>query len=389
MVDGVRKFRISVIVGARPNFMKAAPILRAFKKYPQFDVRLIHTGQHYDSLMSDVFFRDLGLPKPHISLGVGSGSHAKQTARIMLASEDAFYGDGKPLVDMVMVVGDVNSTLATALTAKKLNIPVVHVEAGLRSGDETMPEEINRRLTDHISDLLFTTEKSGNNNLAAEGISPSKVHLVGNVMIDSLVHVMPVVDKSTILDNLSLDKGHYAVLTLHRPSNVDSKESVYKILNEIYAAQVSMRRQRSTDEPRMPIIFPTHPRTKERLHEFGLLNHSLGERLADVKIIEPLGYVDFVRLVKDSAFVMTDSGGIQEETTYLGVPCMTLRNSTERPSTLNGTNRLVSNLDFIHNEVAKILSGGGDKGVVPEFWDGKAAERIVDIVFNKYGSQLA
>ena len=329
-------------------------------------VSIIHTGQHYDGNMSDVFFRDLGIPKPDRHLGVGSGSHAEQTAKIMVAFEKVLLED-RP--DMVVVVGDVNSTIACTLTAKKLGVRVAHVEAGLRSFDEEMPEEINRKLTDAISDLLFVTEESGVRNLLAEGVAEEKVFLVGNVMIDTLKRSIARIDGGGFQPSMGIkefcDGGRrYAVLTLHRPSNVDSREA----LEPIWGAISEVARE-------IPILFPVHPRTREKISAFGLDG-------AGVALVDPIGYLDMLYAVKGATMVITDSGGLQEETTALGVPCMTLRENTERPVTVEiGTNYLVGTkpkaILFVAREV---LYGKAKKGTAPPFWDGHAAERIVDVI---------
>jgi UDP-N-acetylglucosamine 2-epimerase (non-hydrolysing) len=352
--------------------MKVAPIFQEMLKHPEkFAQLLVHTGQHYDDNMSQVFFEDLALPQPDIYLGIGSGSHAQQTARIMLACESMLM-QHKP--DLVIVVGDVNSTLSGALTAAKLGIQVAHVESGLRSFDRTMPEEINRILTDHISDLLFTTEPSANENLRREGIADEKIHFVGNVMIDTLVQLLPKAeDRWGANDSISNFRSktrnltEYGLVTLHRPSNVDKPESLQKIMR----ALIDIARE-------VPVIFPVHPRTRMKMENTGenIENRSL-------ILIEPLGYLDFLALMSHATFVITDSGGIQEETTYLGVPCLTLRDSTERPITITkGTNELVS-LDTVALHAEKIMEGAWKAGMVPEMWDGKSAERIVDILSRK------
>ena len=357
--------KIISVVGARPNFMKVAPIHKAFKKFEEQITHLIcHTGQHYDEKMSKIFFEDLELPQPDFYLGVGSGSHAEQTAKVMIEFEKILILE-KP--DMVLVVGDVNSTIACSLTAKKLHIKVVHVEAGLRSFDIEMPEEVNRILTDRISDYLFVTEKSGLENLKHEGVPDKKVFFVGNVMIDSLIYYLPKADKSEIHYKLGISKGEYVLITLHRPSNVDTNESLEKLVN--FLNRLAKERK---------VVFPIHPRTKNNLSKFNLLE------TLDNKIIltDPIGYIDFQALTKNAELVVTDSGGIQEETTYLGVQCITLRTSTERPSTVDvGTNQLIG-LDLDKAEVAclNVLNGNLKEGNVPELWDGKAAERIVELL---------
>ncbi|MCF6269708.1 MAG: UDP-N-acetylglucosamine 2-epimerase (non-hydrolyzing) [Melioribacteraceae bacterium] len=357
--------KIISVVGARPNFMKVAPIHKAFKKYENEITHLIcHTGQHYDEKMSKVFFEDLELPQPDFYLGVGSGSHAEQTANVMVEFEKILIEE-KP--DMVLVVGDVNSTIACSLTAKKLHIKVVHVEAGLRSFDMEMPEEVNRILTDRISDYLFVTEKSGLENLKKEGVSDEKIFFVGNVMIDSLIHYLPKSEVSNIHNEFGVEKGSYVLITLHRPSNVDTKESLEKLVRFLNA--LSNERK---------VVFPIHPRTKNNLNKFELL-----ERLSsDIILTDPIGYIDFQALTQNAELIVTDSGGIQEETTYLGVQCITLRTSTERPSTVDvGTNQLIG-VDLTKAEIAclDVLNGNKKKGSIPELWDGKAAERIVDIL---------
>jgi len=360
--------KIISVVGARPNFMKVAPIHAAIKKLNLPVHHLIcHTGQHYDKKMSKIFFNDLNIPEPDFYLGVGSGSHAEQTAKIMIGFEKILIEE-KP--DLVIVVGDVNSTIACSLTAVKLGIKVAHVEAGLRSFDRSMPEEINRILTDAISDYLFVSEKSGLNNLRNEGIPPEKIFFVGNVMIDSLINFLNNANESSILSYYNLMPGEYCLLTLHRPSNVDNKDKLSEILDLIL--EVSKKKK---------IFFPVHPRTKKNMEKFGLL----GPLNNDVIITDPIGYIDFIALVKNSGLVITDSGGIQEETTFLGIPCVTLRNSTERPITVEiGTNYLVGeNIQSARKYIDEIISGKNKKGSIPELWDGKAAERIVNILVGR------
>lgn len=359
--------RILNVVGARPNFMKIAPIQREMAKYPdEITPMLIHTGQHYDERMSKFFFEDLQLPQPDIYLGVGSGSHAAQTAKIMVDFEKVCM-EHKP--DMVLVVGDVNSTVACSLVAAKLWIPVIHVEAGLRSNDRKMPEEINRIVTDSLSDFLFVTEKSGKENLLRDGVDPSKIHFVGNVMIDSLAYFMEKSDQSPILNHLELEKENYVLVTLHRPSNVDDPENFIKIITAFEKIPSNV-----------PIVFPIHPRTKKNIEKFGLEDRV--KALSNLKLLEPVGYLDFQQLTKNCKFVMTDSGGIQEETTYLGIPCITLRENTERPITAEiGTNEIVgTDLDKILPLLDKLFAGEWKESLIPELWDGKAAERIVEIL---------
>ena len=380
--------KIVSVVGARPNFMKIAPLLRAIKKHNTQHAShstihhlLVHTGQHYDYEMSQVFFQDLEIPKPDFYLNIGSGTHAQQTGKVMIEFEKVLFQE-KP--DLVVVVGDVNSTLAAALTAVKVHIPAAHVEAGLRSFDRTMPEEINRLVTDIISDYLFTPSPDADENLKREGIAKEKIFLVGDVMVDSLLYNRARASRSDILEKLGLTTHHassitpYALLTLHRPSNVDSRDSLIKIVNAL--KEVSQK---------IPIIFPAHPRTLKKLTEFQLLDSPPFASDA-VKVISPAGYIDFLNLEMNAMFVMTDSGGIQEETTVLDIPCLTLRNTTERPITVTqGSNMLVWNdTQKIIEESLKILDGKGKKGSCPGFWDGKTAERIVEIItgrrYNKH-----
>jgi len=357
--------KIMNVVGARPNFMKIGPIVRAMAQYPNMQNILVHTGQHYDERMSKLFFDDLQLPKPDVYLNVGSASHAVQTARIMVEFEKVLLKE-KP--DLVVVVGDVNSTVACSMVAVKLGIKIAHVEAGLRSFDRSMPEEINRLMTDAISDLLFVTEKSGLENLRHEGIPDHKIHFVGHVMIDSLVHFAQTAEKSAIMEELNLDHRDYALVTLHRPGNVDHKGHFLKLLDAF-----------EDIEQKIKIIFPIHPRARKMIATFGLQKKI--ETMQNLRLLEPLGYLDFMKLMHHAKFLLTDSGGIQEETTYLGIPCITMRENTERPITVEvGTNILVGNdTALIKQEAKKILDGKGKKGDIPPLWDGKAAERIVQI----------
>jgi len=360
------QIKVVLVVGARPNFMKIAPLWLEVNRSPSsFTPVLLHTGQHYDYEMSKVFFEDLDLPEPDYFLGVGSGTHAEQTARTMIEFEKVLV---KERPDLVMVVGDVNSTLACSVTAKKLLIPVAHVEAGLRSFDMTMPEEINRKVTDAISDFLFTPSMDGNRNLVREGVRPDKIHFVGNIMIDSLIRVLSRItelDEHRVLNEFGLEKGRYVLVTLHRPSNVDQKETLWEILDFL-----------NTLSPRIPIIFPVHPRTKKNMDGF-----RVSEPLhQNFKIIEPLRYKEFIALEKKPRFVLTDSGGIQEETTYLNIPCLTLRPNTERPVTIvEGSNELVT-IDQLEEKANLILTGNWKQGKIPELWDGKTGERIVEIL---------
>ena len=355
--------RVVNVVGARPNFVKIASMMKAYEATDAIEPILVHTGQHYDQALSDVFFRDLAIPAPDVNLGVGSASHAVQTAEIMKAFE-AVVVERRP--DAVLVVGDVNSTIACGLVAAKLGTPVVHVEAGLRSRDRTMPEEINRVLTDALSDLLFCTEQAGVDNLAREGVDAEKVFLVGNVMVDTLLAHREQAEDSSVLEQLGLDAGDYGVLTLHRPSNVDDAAVLARILDAADAVQGTV-----------PLVIPMHPRLVAGLAAAGLDGRL--RAMADVRPTSPVGYLDFLKLLADAKVVLSDSGGIQEETTILGVPCLTLRDNTERPVTVEmGTNQLVG------SDPARILGAFHDVlanppgGAIPPFWDGKSAERIVD-----------
>lgn len=355
--------KIHLIAGARPNFMKIAPLHKALSAHPdRFNPVFVHTGQHYDAAMSDAFLRDLGLPNPDISLGVGSGSHAVQTSKIMIAYEQAVLND-RP--DLVMVVGDVNSTIACALVSVKLGIPVAHVEAGLRSFDRAMPEEINRVLTDHLSDLLFTTCEDGNVNLRNEGIPDSKIHLVGNLMIESIIQCMPKIEASDAVSRLGLKVGEYGLLTLHRPSNVDDEA----MLKEILSAVMEIAKK-------IPIVFPAHPRTQKQMKAFGI---DPSTTAGGLRVTEPMGYLDFLALQKTSKIVLTDSGGVQEETTFFGVPCLTLRENTERPITVReGTNRLVplKRVDILQAAMDRLDIGARSRSALV-YWDEKVSGRIM------------
>jgi len=409
VTDNRKAKRILVIAGARPNFVKIAPLMEQFaiakKKGAALETLLVHTGQHYDAKMSHLFFEQMGIPKPDVNLEVGSGSHGQQTGDVMIRFEPVAR-EWQP--DVVIVVGDVNSTLACALVAAKLNIRVAHVEAGLRSFDRTMPEEVNRVLTDAISDWLFVSEPSGVENLRAEGVAAGKIHLVGNVMIDSLRKFLPLAQQTSALRDLGLwsesrhserseesavgpapSKGGqagmpvlpYALVTLHRPSNVDERASLERILKVL--AEIGRE---------IPVLFPVHPRTRERIEKFGL-SHYVGQTsrsvsanvagaASGVRLCDPLGYLEFLHLQSAAKMVLTDSGGIQEETTALGVPCLTMRENTERPITVTeGTNILVgSDPAVILREARAILKGNSKAGRCPALWDGHAAKRIADLL---------
>ncbi|MGI9431413.1 MAG: non-hydrolyzing UDP-N-acetylglucosamine 2-epimerase [Myxococcota bacterium] len=362
-----KQVRVVAVAGARPNFVKIAALLRELESRPGFDVSLVHTGQHYDEAMSKNFFRDLGIREPDLNLEVGSASHGAMTGQILEKMERVLQEDPP---DVVTVVGDVNSTVAASLAAVKLQIPVAHVEAGLRSFDRTMPEEINRLLTDAISDWLFVTEPAGRDNLLNEGVPAEKIHFVGNTMIDTLLTHVERARTRPVLEDLGLEPAEYAVLTLHRPSNVDDPgrlRDLFDVLEEIHSE--------------LPVVFPTHPRTA------AALEGALGGHEPRLRMLPPLGYLDFLRLMADSRLVLTDSGGIQEETTALGVPCLTLRANTERPVTVtHGTNRIVgTDPTAIREEVRKILQGDRQEGAVPELWDGHAAARIADVLERELG----
>ena len=349
--------------------MKIAPIQRAFDQHPALESKIVHTGQHYDAKMSDIFFNQLEMPKPDYYLGVQGGSHAQQTARIMVEFEKILQEES---FDLVLVVGDVNSTIACALVATKLHIPIAHVEAGLRSGDRTMPEEVNRLMTDCISDYLFVTEQSGMINLAKEGVPDEKVHFVGNVMIDSLVHFREKAQQANMLGQVNVEKGSYVAMTMHRPANVDNEAGLQKILQII----------RNTAAHKT-VVFPIHPRTNNNLKKFGL--DAALKAIENVIILEPLGYLEFINLLDNAFLVITDSGGIQEETTFLEVPCFTFRDTTERPVTITlGTNTLFADLnpEKIQNAFTDLLNGTARKGSIPPLWDGQAAHRIADILAN-------
>lgn len=364
--------KIINVVGARPNFMKIAPLMRQFSAYPEIEALLVHTGQHYDENMSRVFFEELGIPRPDLNLDVGSGSHAVQTAEVMLRFEPVVLRE-KP--DLVLVVGDVNSTIAAGLVAAKLHIPLAHVEAGVRSFDRRMPEEINRVLTDALADLLFTPSEDANANLAREGIAPEKVHFVGNIMADSLLAAAPRALERAAWQRWGLQPGEYALLTLHRPSNVDDPAILGGILDAV-------------DEiaHRLPVLFPIHPRTAARLDQDGL-----GGRLrANPNVIfsEPLGYLDFLCLMARARLMLSDSGGVQSETSMLGVPCLTLRENTEWPVTLSeGTNHLVgTDPEQIQNTAQAVLDSPAAQPLRPRYWDGGTAGRVVTVIRQQFGN---
>lgn len=361
--------KILSVVGARPNFMKIAPLIKEINKQsdPLVDHVLVHTGQHYDSAMSDVFFRELGIPAPDVNLEVGSGSHAEQTARIMLAFEPVCIKE-KP--DWVVVVGDVNSTMACTLVASKLGVKVAHVEAGLRSFDRTMPEEINRIVTDALADLLLTPSSDADENLKREGVPASKIRLVGNIMIDTLVANLQQARRSQLPDQLGLKPKDFVYVTLHRPSNVDDRASLVRIMEELQSLA-----------QRLPVVFPMHPRTRNMLKNF-----DIGVPFeSNLKLIEPVGYHDSLWLTENARFVLTDSGGIQEESTYLRTPCLTLRPNTERPVTIEvGTNKL-THLGQLSVDIKQTLQKPYSQSNIPKYWDGETAGRVLNALLEKAG----
>jgi len=371
----MEEYRLILVAGARPNFMKIAPLMHVLRNHQKIKPYLVHTGQHYDEKMSDLFFRQLDIPEPDINLEVGSASHAVQTALIMERFEKVCL-NVKP--HMVMVVGDVNSTAACTLVAAKLHIPTAHYEAGLRSRDRSMPEEINRLVTDAISDYFFTTSVDADENLINEGIPQKKIYMVGNLMIDSLYehlkkaeslnHAIQTLDgKKTVQLDKTLPDGGYGIMTFHRPSNVDEPETLAKLVNGW-----------GTISKDVPLLFPIHPRTVKNLKKFGL--YDILASYDSIYLTEPVGYLEFIYFIRHSAFALTDSGGIQEETTALNIPCLTIRPSTERPVTIwEGSNKLIT-VDDIEKEVRLILKGKGKTGKTPKFWDGQTARRIVDIL---------
>jgi UDP-N-acetylglucosamine 2-epimerase (non-hydrolysing) len=352
---------VDLIAAARPNFMKIAPLYHALEAESWCMPRIVHTGQHYDANMSDAFFADLGLPKPHVHLGVGSGGHGEQTGRVMIEYEKVCLAS-RP--DWIVVVGDVNSTLACALVGAKLLVPVAHLEAGLRSGDRRMPEEINRLATDAICDLLWTPSPDADEHLAREGVPAAKIERVGNIMIDSFELMAPKIRGAGMPARLGVAKGEYGVVTLHRPSNVDDAAQLGAIVAKLVAIA-----------KRMPLVFPVHPRTRQRLKDFGLAPAL--ESVPAIKLAEPLSYIEFMSLVVDCRFALTDSGGVQEETSYLGIPCLTLRENTERPITVSlGTNRLVK-IGSLEDDVRRVLEGPRRSKCAIPLWDGRTAQRVV------------
>lgn len=362
----MKKLHLMCVVGARPNFMKMAPILRAFTKHDEIEATLVHTGQHYDANLSDVFFDELKMQRPDISLEVGSGKHGEQTARILERAEHVLE---QHAFDRVVVVGDVNSTMAVALAAVKLHVPVAHVEAGLRSFDRSMPEEINRIVTDSICDMLLVSEPSGIENLRREGHPEQHLHLVGNVMIDTLKSLLPKARGRDTLKQHGLEPGEYGVVTLHRPANVDSPEVLSALLDVLIETS-----------QKLPLVFPVHPRTQARLERFNLARKL--HDAAGVLQLPPAGYIDFLCLTSQARVIVTDSGGLQEESTVLGIPCLTARPNTERPVTVTeGSSTLVdSDPDQLRSRLQEVLSGTYKQGKCPELWDGRASERIAEVL---------
>jgi UDP-N-acetylglucosamine 2-epimerase (non-hydrolysing) len=363
------QLKVHLIAAARPNFMKIAPLYHALAKQSWCSPKIVHTGQHYDPNMSDAFFRDLNMPKPHFHLEVGSGSHAEQTGGVMIAYEKIVVQD-KP--DWIVVVGDVNSTAACAMVGTKLWIPVIHLEAGLRSGDRRMPEEINRLVTDAISDVFWTPSPDADEHLHREGVPKEKIDCVGNIMIDSYEMLRPQIEADGTREKFRLEKGNYAVVTLHRPSNVDSQPALTLLVDQL----VTVAKQ-------LPLVFAVHPRTRKKLEEFGLLSRLTA--MPAIKLTEPLGYIQFMNLVSSCKAAITDSGGVQEETTYLGIPCLTLRENTERPVTVTeGSNRLVKP-EALVTAVSDVVAGKWPKGKRPNHWDGSTADRCVAALKRRAG----
>jgi len=369
--DGAR-LRIDLICAARPNFMKVAPLFHALRAEPWCALRIVHTGQHYDQNMSGRFFEELRLPAPDLHLGVGSGSHAQQTANVMLAYEGACQ---KSSPDLIIVVGDVNSTLACALFGAKARIPVAHLEAGLRSNDRSMPEEINRLVTDSIADILWTPSSDADENLLREGVAAAKITRVGNIMIDSYELMHELIESSAMRESLGIEGTDYGVVTLHRPSNVDVPDTLTRIITQLGAIS-----------EKLPLIFPVHPRTRKNLEHFGLWPLSIA---GGIRAIDPLGYADFMNLVCGSRVVITDSGGVQEETTYLGIPCLTLRNSTERPITVSEGSNLLVTADNLAHTMDLVFGGHWPKGRKPHLWDGQTAARVVQDIRKRMGVREA
>ena len=366
----MKKIQIHLIAAARPNFMKIAPLYHALKVHDWCDVSIVHTGQHYDAEMSDAFFSDLGLPTPDYHLNVGSGTHAEQTAGVMVGYEKVC---NKHFPDLTIVAGDVNSTVACAITAVKLGIKVAHLEAGLRSGDRTMPEEINRIITDSISDILWTPSFDGDEHLKKEGIDSNKITLVGNVMIDSFELQKNNIIKSDVMEKMSFEfkDKEYSVVTLHRPSNVDDIDILSSIISQLLSSS-----------KKLPLIFAVHPRTEKQLKEFGLYEKM--ESCNTIKLIKPLGYIEFMGLVHKAKFIVTDSGGIQEETSYLNIPCLTLRGNTERPVTItSGSNKLINSSELLDN-IDLVLSGKWKQAETIHYWDGNTADRIASDINERF-----